>query len=218
MNPALASMAYRRLILSLTPSMVMAPAPLARKPMTIQVRLLRAAVYSVLFSLPLLGTVSARAEPVKIVALGASNTYGKGVSRSEAFPAQLEIMLKARGYDVRVINAGVNGDTPDGMLRRIGSDVPSDTRIVILNPGGNDLRACHRRRGGGECATREEHAASINRVVGALRARGAKVIMANFSKVADHDRQADGRHLTPEKHRRVAAQLLPQVASAIGKR
>jgi len=31
MNPALASMAYRRLILSLTPSMVMAPAPIARK-------------------------------------------------------------------------------------------------------------------------------------------------------------------------------------------
>jgi lysophospholipase L1-like esterase len=33
-----------------------------------------------------------------IVALGASNTYGKGVSRSNAYPAQLEALLRAQGH------------------------------------------------------------------------------------------------------------------------
>ncbi len=161
---------------------------------------------------------AARAETVRIVALGASNTAGKGVSSSEAFPAQLEGMLKARGYDVQVTNAGRNGDTPLGMFNRISSDVPQGTKIVILNPGGNDLRACQRRRGGGECATREEHAASIGKIIGALRARGIKVIMANFSRMSASMRQEDGRHLTPETHRTVAARLTGQVISAIGRK
>ena len=42
----------------------------------------------------LLGTA---AEAATIVALGASNTYGKGVARNQAYPAQLEAILRARG-------------------------------------------------------------------------------------------------------------------------
>jgi acyl-CoA thioesterase-1 len=126
-------------------------------------------------------------------------------------------MLRAKGFDVQVINAGVNGDTPLGMLNRISSDVPAGTRIVILNPGGNDLRGCGRRRGGGTCASPEEHAASVGQVVAALRARGIKVIMAKFGRKSASMRQADGRHLTPEAHRMVAAQLLPQVVAALGR-
>jgi lysophospholipase L1-like esterase len=36
---------------------------------------------------------------MNIVALGASNTAGWGVASQTAYPAQLEVMLKARGYD-----------------------------------------------------------------------------------------------------------------------
>ena len=59
------------------------------------------------------------AAPVHIVALGASNTAGKGVGTRAAWPAQLEAMLKAKGYDVRVDNAGVSGDDTSRMLGRI---------------------------------------------------------------------------------------------------
>jgi acyl-CoA thioesterase I len=41
------------------------------------------------------GVVSADA--ATIVALGASNTYGKGVARSQAYPAQLEAILRGKG-------------------------------------------------------------------------------------------------------------------------
>ena len=44
-----------------------------------------------------LWNTSAGAETTRIVALGASNTAGKGVSRDQAFPAQLEAMLRAKG-------------------------------------------------------------------------------------------------------------------------
>jgi acyl-CoA thioesterase-1 len=36
------------------------------------------------------------AQAATVVALGASNTYGKGVSRGQAYPAQLEALLRAR--------------------------------------------------------------------------------------------------------------------------
>src|SRR5918994_2788365 len=38
---------------------------------------------------------AATADEIKIVALGASQTNGKGVSNSDAYPAQLESILKA---------------------------------------------------------------------------------------------------------------------------
>ncbi len=165
----------------------------------------------------LFATFEAIAQITTIVALGASNTEGKGLSsQEEAFPAQLQSMLRARGYDVRVINAGISGDTPQGMLSRLGTSVPAGTRAVILNPGGNDLRGC--RRGRGTCASKEEHEASIAQIVAQLRARGIPVIMAKFGGLSDENRQSDRRHLTPEAHRAAAARLLPQVMAVIGGR
>src|ERR1700738_213828 len=68
---------------------------------------------------------AAATEPISIVALGASDIHGKGVALSEAFPAQLENMLRADGFNVQVINAGVDGDTTTGMLFRMDSGAAS---------------------------------------------------------------------------------------------
>jgi acyl-CoA thioesterase-1 len=100
----------------------------------------------------------------QIVALGASNTRGMGVALEAAYPAQLEAMLRAKGYRGGVLNAGISGDTT-----RLDSAVPPDTRVVILQPGANDLR----RRGGGPAA-RE---ANIQQIVSRPRARGVQVVM-----------------------------------------
>ncbi|HWG03753.1 MAG TPA: GDSL-type esterase/lipase family protein, partial [Beijerinckiaceae bacterium] len=81
-----------------------------------------------------------KAQAATIVALGASNTYGKGVARSEAYPAQLQAMLRAAGYEVTVVNAGVSGDTTAGILKRLDRVVPKGTSVVIFQPGGNDAR------------------------------------------------------------------------------
>jgi acyl-CoA thioesterase-1 len=76
------------------------------------------------------------ASQAQIVAFGASNVAGKGVWPGQAWPAQLEEMLKARGYNVRVKNAGKSCDTTSGMLHRLNFAIPSGTKIVILDMSG----------------------------------------------------------------------------------
>jgi acyl-CoA thioesterase-1 len=51
-----------------------------------------------------------------IVAMGDSLTEGWGVEEELAYPARLEARLRSAGYDVRVINAGVSGETSSGAL------------------------------------------------------------------------------------------------------
>lgn len=75
---------------------------------------------------------------VKIVALGASGTFGKWVRREEAFPAQLERLLRADGINATVVNAGTSGNSTSAMLGLLDSSVSEDTKIVILQPGSND--------------------------------------------------------------------------------
>ena len=151
------------------------------------------------------GATTSDAAEIRIVALGASNTAGKGVSPDQAFPAQLEAMLRAKGYDAHVTNAGVSGDTTSGMLGRLNSSVPDGTQIAIvgLNNAANDIRA-------GEGS---QHTANAGAIVSQLRARHVKVIVQPRMNVP---RQADGVHFTPEGHRMVAARLLPMVIAAIG--
>ena len=59
------------------------------------------------------------AEPIAIVAFGGSNTFGKNLPRSEAYPAQLEAQLRAKGYDVVVRNEGTNGQTTADELAKV---------------------------------------------------------------------------------------------------
>ena len=71
------------------------------------------------------GLAAVGAEPTYIVALGASGIHGKGVALGEAFPAQLENMLRADGFNVQVINAGVDGDTTNGYASSHGLGHPA---------------------------------------------------------------------------------------------
>lgn len=147
------------------------------------------------------------ADAATIVALGASNTFGKGVARNQAYPAQLEALLRARGHDARVVNAGVNGETTGAMLRRLDQVVPKGTSVVILQPGGND-----RRKG-----TEADRAASIAEIQSQLKGRGIRLIMLENNMLHGLPHQPDGQHLTPEGYRMLAESLAAQVASAIGR-
>jgi len=147
------------------------------------------------------------AHAASIVALGASNTYGKGVARSEAYPAQLEALLRAQGRPVRVVNAGINGDTTSSMLSRLDAVVPAGTSLVILQLGGNDRRK-------GEAAATTGNAAAIE---SRLDARGIKVMVLSDASLRRFPHQTDGQHLTPEGYRMLAESLLPQVIGVLGR-
>lgn len=80
-----------------------------------------------------------KSEPYRLVILGDSLTAGLGVSKAESFPAQLVALLRAKGYDVRVIAAGVSGDTIADGLARLDWSVPDRTDGVLIALGGNDM-------------------------------------------------------------------------------
>lgn len=77
-----------------------------------------------------------------IVAFGDSLTAGYGLPLYESYPYQLEEKLKNKGLPIRVINAGVSGETSKGNNERADFIQAQNPDMVILGIGGNDaLRA-----------------------------------------------------------------------------
>lgn len=146
--------------------------------------------------------------PIRIVAIGASNTSGWGVGSAAAYPARLEALLRQCGYDVRVANAGVPFETTNGMLRRIDVDVPDGTRAVVIQPGGNDLRFL---------GTVERRTSNIQAMMARLKPRGIVPILYDPVFPAEIY-QWDRIHITAEGHGWIAQNLLPEVIAAISPR
>ena len=82
---------------------------------------------------------AAAARTLRLVALGDSLTAGLGLAPGKAFPDRLEAALRAKGWDVKVINAGVSGDTAADGLARYEWAVPPDADALIIELGANDM-------------------------------------------------------------------------------
>jgi acyl-CoA thioesterase-1 len=148
---------------------------------------------------------NARADPFRVVAIGASNTSGWIVSSEQAYPHVLEQMLKTAGYQVQVTNSGRPFDTTAGMLARLDSAIPDQTDLVILQPGGNDRRFF---------VSSERRANNIAEITDHLRSRRIAFIV--FDPVFPDDYYAfDHIHFTPEAHAKIAAELMPRVLAKI---
>jgi acyl-CoA thioesterase-1 len=154
----------------------------------------------------------ARAETVRIVALGASNTYAQAVSTSEAWPAKLEAMLKAKGYDVRVSVKGVTlGDA--SQVYAAAQSIPSGTKVVVFDAGGGNSKD----RGIDPAAYRAK-------TMQAIRAQGATPIFVSYKQIVGPEGGSGWiagdphHHFTAASHTRVAASVLPRVIAAIGKK
>jgi acyl-CoA thioesterase-1 len=151
--------------------------------------------------------ISTGSASAQIVALGHSAVRGH-VAENEMWPAVLESMLRAKGSQLHVINAGVNGETTGELLARVDSAVPSGTRIVILAINGfNDA---HRLKEGSVNA-----AANIAAIKGKLRAKGVRIVdaMGLIISVLKQPGMVlpDRIHLNAEGCRKVAAALAGMV-------
>jgi acyl-CoA thioesterase I len=109
-------------------------------------------------------------EPV-IVAFGDSLTAGLGLPENDAFPAQLEKALRARGQEVKVVNAGVSGDTAAAGLARLDWAMPDDASAVIIELGANDAL-----QGLDPAATK----ATLEKIITDLKARGLSILLAGM--------------------------------------
>jgi acyl-CoA thioesterase-1 len=199
----------------------------------------RARACAAAFLCVFLGAFSSRAtaEPVRIVAFGDSNTAGFRVQNDHAYPAQLERALRAKGYDVRVLNSGVSGNTSSMGLARIDKAVPPGTQIAIVYFGRNDIRW------GLEPA---KIRANIDSIVKRLRARNIEVLLIglrtfNLADIAaangalyypdffagvSHEGEKDPKytlvfdpiqHLNAAGYEVVVSHLVPEVESMLAK-
>ena len=75
-----------------------------------------------------------------LVAFGDSLTAGYGIELEEAWPARLQERLDTDGFEYRVVNAGVSGETTSGGLRRLPFvlDRNPSAELVVIALGGND--------------------------------------------------------------------------------
>lgn len=145
----------------------------------------RKALLVVLAAFTMLSTAAAAA-PVKLVAFGDSLTAGLGLPRADSFAAKLETALKAKGYDVTVVNAGVSGDTTAAGLARLDWSVPADASAVIVELGANDML-----RGLDPSIPRK----NLTEILTRLKARNLPVLLAGMRAApnlgADYQRQFD---------------------------
>jgi len=147
----------------------------------------------------------------QIVAFGASNISGWNVAASEAMPAQLESMLRDKGYaSIKVRNAGIYGNTTADMRARMDRDIPEGTTIVILDTSGGLYNDAQKGIG------RELGEADLAAITRRLAERHIEVIPVSAADIPPQYRQQDGVHLTAEGHRLAAARLLPQVVQSLG--
>lgn len=107
-----------------------------------------------------------------VVAFGDSLTEGLGVAPDKAYPAQLERRLRQDGFDWKVVNAGISGETSSGALTRldwvIGQLKP---QVLILESGANDgLR-------GIDPALTEQN---LSAMLDVLKARKVRVLLAGM--------------------------------------
>jgi acyl-CoA thioesterase-1 len=80
---------------------------------------------------------AATAKP-RIVFLGDSLTAGLGLPSDQSYPSLIGKILKDRGYDYEIVNAGVSGDTSAGGVRRLDWSLDGDVRVLVVALGAND--------------------------------------------------------------------------------
>jgi acyl-CoA thioesterase-1 len=104
---------------------------------------LRLLVQALAFAAVLASASHAAARTLRVVTLGDSLTAGLGLAPGKAFPDRLEAALRAKGWDVKVTNAGVSGDTAADGLARYEWAVPPDADALIIELGANDMLRGH---------------------------------------------------------------------------
>ena len=132
-----------------------------------------------------------------IAALGDSLTAGLGVSPEEAYPAMLEARLRREGFEYRVINAGVSGDTSASGLRRIDWVLKLRPDVVIVALGANDGL-----RGQAPDVLRD----NLTRIIERARAAGVRVLLAGMRVPPNYG----------DDYARAFAGVYPAVARATG--
>ncbi|HSM15254.1 MAG TPA: arylesterase [Thermoanaerobaculia bacterium] len=137
-----------------------------------------------------------------MVFLGDSLTAGLGLAEEEAYPALVGAELERRGLPVRVVNAGISGDTSAGGLERLDWQLAQDPDVVVVELGANDgLRG----------QPLESIEANLRAIVERSRAAGAEVVLAGMKIPPNYgpDYAAGFEAIYPRLAGELGARLIP---------
>ena len=82
---------------------------------------------------------AARADEPVILVLGDSLSAGYGIDVDQSWTALLQSRLEAQGYEHRVVNASITGETTEGGAARIAAALDDFApEVVVVALGGND--------------------------------------------------------------------------------
>ncbi|MFC2969787.1 arylesterase [Acidimangrovimonas pyrenivorans] len=143
-----------------------------------------------------------------LIAFGDSLTEGYGLIQGEGFVPQLQAWLTAHGADVKVMNAGVSGDTTAGGLSRIGWTLSGAGDAIIVELGGNDLL-----RGIDPAHTR----ANLDGILKAASDKGLPILLIGMTAPANYgpDFQRRFDAIFPELARKYGALYVPNFFAAL---
>jgi acyl-CoA thioesterase-1 len=106
-------------------------------------------------------------EPL-VIFLGDSLTAGYGISADQAFPALVAQALREKGRPIRMVNAGVSGDTTSGGLTRLPWLLEQHPEVLVVGLGVNDAF-----RG----MPVDKIAVNLRRIVQQAKSAGARVVL-----------------------------------------
>ena len=104
-----------------------------------------------------------------VLVFGDSLSAGYGIDVDQSWTALLQARLREQGYEHRVVNASISGETTEGGAERIGPALENfSPELLVLALGGNDgLRGFPPQR------TRE----NLEKIITASRDAGAEVVL-----------------------------------------
>ena len=74
-----------------------------------------------------------------VLVIGDSLSAGYGIEVDQSWTTLLQSRLQSQGYEYRVVNASISGDTTEGGASRIAAALDNfSPQLVILELGGND--------------------------------------------------------------------------------
>ncbi|XCB31931.1 arylesterase [Tunturibacter psychrotolerans] len=112
-----------------------------------------------------------------IVCFGDSLTAGYGTDLGQSYPDYLQTDLDAEGYNYRVVNEGISGNTTKDGVERLDRVLALKPAVVVVEFGGNDgLRGLRI----------EDSRTNLDKIVGTLKASGTKVVLAGITLPPDY--------------------------------
>jgi acyl-CoA thioesterase I len=147
-------------------------------------------------------------EPL-VVFLGDSLTAGYGLGGEQAYPALVEKRLEEEGIPIKVLNAGVSGDTTAGGLARLDWLLSQKPDVVVVGLGGNDgLRGL----------PLEQAEQNLREIVRRSKAAGARVLLLGMQIPPNYGPEyAEGfSDMYPRMAKEMDISLVPFLLEGVG--